>query len=712
MVTTKYLRLTGRSEKGWIEVDSNDDGWWIGIDVGGTFTDLVAVQRSTGTVLDTKVLTSKPYQEDGVLAGLAKIGIPIEQVDEIVHGHTSGINAVLSRDGAKTALLATAGHKDLLDIGRMDRPFGVDLYDPTWLRPHQARPVVRRRDRHGIPERISENGTVLLELDEDHVRQIAHDLREAEIESVAICFMNSYLTRVHEERAAEIIREEIPDAYVQTSELYPVTKEHERTTTVVFDAYVGPIVTNYLRRLERSLGEIGFRGTLWIMTMNGGVGSVAETSKAPVFQLVSGPVGGVSGIVQLVRSRGGHENFVSMDVGGTSTDVAAVQDGETPMTDLWEIEHGLVMTMPAVDVQSVGSGAGSIIMIDDLGSIRVGPESAGSNPGPAAYGRGGTEPTLTDACVHLGILQPELFAGGDITLEPTLAVQALTAVADRIGMNATELADGAYRLASTDMASALRAISTHRGVDLRGFSLLAFGAAGPMMAVAVARDLGMKSVVIPPHPGEFSAYGLVSSDLRVTRAQSPFIQLNSIKSDFLEELFASLEKETVGDLLRQGVDESDITLERSIFAMYAGQTWDNRVPIASEPIDDDAVARIISDVHAFYNSRYGYSADELPIIVTSIEVTAAAERFGGTPNYPTDQEGDSLLKTASLRLAGIDHPDAPVHGRARMRIGVPIPGPAVIVEQYATTVLDAGSSASLDSGGNLNIILKDLEEKS
>jgi N-methylhydantoinase A len=260
------------------------------------------------------------------------------------------------------------------------------------------------------------------------------------------------------------------------------------------------------------------------------------------------------------------------------------------------------------------------------------------------------------------------------------------------------------------MASALRAISTHRGLDLRGFSLLAFGAAGPMMAVAVARELGMKSVVIPPHPGEFSAYGLVSSDLRVTRAQSPFIQLNSIKSEFLEELFASLEKETVGDLLRQGVDQSDITLERSIFAMYAGQTWDNRVPIAPEPIDDDAVARIIGDVHAFYSGRYGYSAEELPIIVTSIEVTAAAKRFGGKPSYPTDQEGDSLLKSASLRLAGIDHPDAPVHDRARMRIGVAIPGPAVIVEQYATTVLDAGSSASLDSGGNLNIILEDLEE--
>ncbi|MDF2443850.1 MAG: N-methylhydantoinase [Subtercola sp.] len=688
----------------------SEDNWWIGIDVGGTFTDLVAVQRSTGAVLDTKVLTTKPHQEDGVLEGLAKIGVPIGKVDEIVHGHTTGINAVLSRDGAKTALLATAGHKDLLDIGRMDREFGPKLYDPTWLRPHQQRPVVRRRDRHGIKERIGQDGAVLLALDEDEVRGVAKSFRASGIEAVAICFMNSYLTREHEERAAEIVREENPGIYVQTSELYPVTKEHERTTTVVFDAYVGPTVSNYLQRLEKSVEGAGFGGTLWIMTMNGGVGSVAETSKAPVFQLVSGPVGGVSGVVQLVRSRGGTENFVSMDVGGTSTDVAAVQGGVTPMTDLYTIEHGLVMTMPAVDVQSVGSGAGSIITVDALGSLRVGPESAGSQPGPAAYARGGTQPTLTDACTHLGILQPELFAGGDIRLDPVLAEEALTSVADKIGMSATELADGAYRLASVDMANAIRAISTHRGFDLRDFSLLAFGAAGPMMAVAVARELGMTSAVIPPHPGEFSAYGLVASDLRVTRAQSPFIQLGSIKGEYLEGLFRKLEVDASSDLIRQGVSADEVTLQRDVFAMYAGQTWDNRVPIASGPIDDKSVESIIESVHEFYLGRYGYNAHELPILVTSIEVTAAAKRFGGVPDVARQSAGNSRLKTTALRLNGADYADVPVHRRESMGVGRPVQGPAVIVERYATTVLDGASSAVIDDGGNLNITLDDLEE--
>lgn len=685
----------------------SEDAWWIGIDVGGTFTDLVAVQRSTGTVRDTKVLTTKPRQEDGVLQGLEKIGIPIGQVEEIVHGHTTGINAVLSRDGARTALLATAGHKDLLDIGRMDRPFGRRLYDPTWLRPHQDRPVVRRRDRYGVRERLGSEGEVLVALDDDEVRSIAVTLREEGIESVAVCFMNSYLSREHEERAARILREELPGVYVQTSELYPVTKEHERTTTVVFDAYVGPIVTSYLQRLEGRLDTAGFRGTLWMMTMNGGVGSVAETSKAPVFQLVSGPVGGVSGVVNLVRGRGLSENYVSMDVGGTSTDVAAVQGGVTPMTDLWTIEHGLVMTMPAVDVQSVGSGAGSVISVDALGSLRVGPESAGSQPGPAAYGRGGVRATLTDACVHLGILQPDLFANGDIELQPVLAEEALTAVADRIGLTATELADGAYRLASSDMANAIRAISTHRGLDLREFSLLAFGAAGPMMAVPVARELGIRTVVVPAHPGEFSAYGLVSSDLRVTKAESPFLQLNSVSSDHLEELFRSLGERAAGELRRQGVAEDDITLDRSIFAMYAGQTWDNRVTIGNGLIDDDGRGAILRQVHDFYDGHYGYSAEELPVIVTTIEVTASASRVAAADTTASRDVGDSLVRTIPLRLGGVDHPQAPVHRRERMAPGEPVHGPAVIVERYATTVLDTGSTAVVNKQGHLEITLEE-----
>lgn len=687
-----------------------DEHWWIGIDVGGTFTDLVAVSQKTGEVRDLKVLTTRPRLEDGVLEAIRRSGIPFARIDEIVHGHTTGINAVLSRQGAKTALLATAGHRDLLDLGRMDREFGAKLYDPTWLRPHQERPIVRRRDRFGVRERIGFDGGELLALDEQQVRQIARELPQRGIESVAVCFVNSYVDRVHEKRAAEILRDECPQLYIQTSELYPVTKEHERTTTVAFDAYVGPTVTSYLRRLDNELAAAGFTGSLWIMTMNGGVGSVSETSKAPVFQLVSGPVGGVSGAVQLARTNGAQGNFVTMDVGGTSTDVATVRAGQTPLTDVWTVEHGLVMTAPAVDVQSVGSGAGSIIHLDSLGTLRVGPESAGSQPGPACYGRGGTRPTITDACVYLGILQPDLFAGGAIPLDAAHAESALKTVADPLGMTPTELADGAYRLACSDMAGAIRSISTYRGLDLREFSLLAFGAAGPMMAVQVAHELGVHSVVIPARPGEFSAYGLVASDLRVTKAQSPLTALHTYGSTQLEADFHTLEETARADLIRQGVARDTITVSRAIFAMYAGQTWDNRLELAPGPIDDTGIDAIARQVHAFYLARYGFTAEELPIMVTTIEVTAAAARPALSPKHPRDARGDSQIRRARLRLAGREYPDVAVHDRMRLSTGQTITGPTVITEPYATAVLDETSTARVDHSGNLTITLNPPEK--
>jgi N-methylhydantoinase A len=448
------------------------------------------------------------------------------------------------------------------------------------------------------------------------------------------------------------------------------------------------------------------------MTMNGSVGSVTETSKAPVFQLVSGPVGGVAGAVQLARTRaerGG--NYLTMDVGGTSTDIAAVKSGHTPLTDLWTVEHGLVMTMPAVDVQSVGSGAGSIIHVDALGTLRAGPESAGSQPGPACYGRGGVRPTVTDACVHLGILQPDLFAGGAIRLDPTLAEAALETVGNQLGMTATELADGAYRLACSDIAGALRSISTFRGLDLREFSLLAFGAAGPMMAIQVARGLGLSTVVIPGHPGEFSAYGLVASDLRVTKAQSPLTLLMALGANNLEAGFQELEEQAKADLLRQGVAESDITVNREIFAMYSGQTWDNRIAIDADPIDDLGLDRIGRQVHDFYLAHYGFTADELPIMLTTIEVTAAAARPALPVKAPHTGVGDSLIRHAPLQFAGMNYGDVPVYDRAKLGAEELIQGPAVIVESYATTVVDSGSAARLDGSGNLVVTLSEKGAK-
>jgi N-methylhydantoinase A len=678
--------------------------WWVGVDVGGTFTDVIAINRGTGEVLDHKVLTTKGRQEIGVLAALRGVGIDLGDIDEIVHGHTAGINAILSRQGAKTALFASRGHTDLLDMGRMDREFGPNLYDPAWVRPHQLRPLVRRRDRYGVRERVASDGTVVIDLDEDQVRSFASEIRENAFESVAICFVNSHTSQEHEERAAQILREECPDVYVQTSRLYPVTKETERTNTVVFDAYVGPIVTNYLQRLERDLREAGFGGTLWIMTMNGGVGSVAETSHAPVFQLVSGPVGGVSGAVHLTRTAN-NNNLLTMDVGGTSTDVAAIRHGATPMTDQWTEEQGLTMAIPAVDVTAVGSGAGSIAHIDSLGALKVGPESAGSEPGPACYGRGGQRPTVTDACLMLGILQPDLFAGGALTLDVEAADRALETVGEPLGMTALEVADGTYRLACSDMAGSIRAISTERGLDLREFALLAFGAAGPMMAGQVARNLGVGTVIVPERPGGFSAFGLLTSDIRVTRARAPMRPLSAFTAEELEAQYREIEEEVTARLVDQNVDRADIELNREFFAMYAGQTWDNRLPMGSGEIDDARLESVAEEVHAFYLGRYGFSAGELPIIFSTLEVTGVARRPMLEATTAAPEAGEALLRRTRISLGTIDQDDVPVYARERLVVGEPVQGPAVIVESYATTLIDGASTAQVANTGELVVTL-------
>jgi N-methylhydantoinase A len=683
--------------------NSDATPWLIGVDVGGTFTDVIAMHRDTGETRDHKVLTTRGKLEDGVLAALAGLEIPLGEVTEIVHGHTAGINAVLSRQGASVALLATEGHRDLLDIGRMDREFGPNFYDPTWLRPHQERPVAKRRHRFGIRERIGWDGDEVVPVDEQQVRDVAARIREAGIESVAICFLNSYLNQSHEQQAARILREELPDIYIQTSQIYPVTKEHERTVTVALDAYVGPIVTTYLSRLEVALVEAGFGGTLWMMTMNGGVGSVAETSKAPVFQLVSGPVGGVAGSVDLAGAAG-DRNLLTMDMGGTSTDVAAIRDATTPMTDTWAVEFGMTMTMPVVDVGSVGSGAGSIVHLDSVGTLRVGPESAGSVPGPACYGRGGERPTLTDACAVLGILQPDLFAGGALTLDVEKARVALATVAEPLGMSVEELADGAYRLACSDVAGSIRSISTYRGLDLRDFGLLAFGSAGPMIAHQVARELGVDKVVVPQSPGEFSAFGLLTSDLRVTTARSPMTVLSSDNEVDWEGMYARLEEQVASSLGGQGAKAEDIAFERAIYAMYTGQTWDNRLDIGPAKIDDVRVKQLAGMVHDFYQQRYGFSAEELPIIVTTVEVTGRAPRAVLPKLVSHAGEGEPVLRRCAIRLDGVTHENAPVYGRDLLPIDGPVPGPALIVEDYATTVVHAGSTATQDAAGILRIV--------
>jgi N-methylhydantoinase A len=678
------------------------DAWVVGIDVGGTFTDIIGLNRSTGEVRDGKVL-STVQQEEGVLESLAAIGVEIDQVAEIVHGHTVGINALLSRTGERTGLIATRGHRDLLDIGRMHREFGDRFYDPTWVRPHQERPIVARESRFGVAERLRHDGTTLLPLDEDAVRRAARELAAQGAKSVAVCLMNAYVNSAHEQRAAEIVAEELPDAYVQTSALYPVTKEHERTATVALDAYVGPAVVGYLNRLMTRLEDGGYTGTLWIMMMNGGVATFADAGRAPVFQLVSGPVGGVSGSVKLANECGS-SNLLTIDVGGTSTDVAAIRGGATPLTDLWTLETGLTLTMPLVDVESIGSGAGSIIRPNALGNIAVGPASAGSNPGPVCYQRGGTEPTLTDACAALGVLQPDLFANGAIELDVEASLKALEETGSQWGMSAIELAAAAYEIACQDIAAKVRSISVYRGLDVREFALQPSGSAGPMLADRVAQILGTGKVIVPRSPGQFSALGLLRSDLMVTRAQSIMAPLAGGSAAAIEESFIALQDRIREELKTQGVDVDRIRFDRAVFAMYRGQTWDNRMPIPTGALTPETVDGLVDAFNAFYQESYGFSAPEIPVVVSTVEVTAVIARDGAVFDLTAD-EGESFLRTTQLTVPGTTEPvEVPIHVRERIKPGERITGPALVAEKFATSVVLPGHEAQVDD--DLNLIIE------
>ncbi|WP_067809748.1 hydantoinase/oxoprolinase family protein [Nocardia beijingensis] len=675
--------------------------WIVGIDVGGTFTDIIGLNQATGEVRDGKVL-STTEQEVGVLRSLAAIDVAVPEVAEIVHGHTVGINALLSRTGAHTGLIATGGHRDLLDIGRMHREFGDRFYDPTWLRPHQERPIVRRESRFGVPGRLRYDGSEILALDEDAVRRAARELGAQGARSVAVCLMNSYIDPAHEQRTAEIVAEELPGAYIQTSALYPVTREHERTTTVALDAYVGPAVVGYLQRLMARLAEQDYRGTLWIMMMNGGVATFADAGRAPVFQLVSGPVGGVSGSVKLA-DESGVPNLLTIDVGGTSTDVAAIRGGRTPLTDTWTLETGLTLTMPLVDVESIGSGAGSLIRPSALGTVAVGPASAGSNPGPVCYQRGGVEPTLTDACAALGILAPDLFANGAIRLDVDAAVQALRATGKQWGMSALELASAAYEIACQDIAAKVRSISVYRGLDIREFALQPSGSAGPMLADRVGQILGVDKVIVPRSPGQFSALGLLRSDLMVTRARSIMTPLAPDHAEAVEAAFTALQDGIRTDLRDQGIDVSRLRFERAVFAMYRGQTWDNRLPIEAAALTPERVGELIPRFHEFYQDSYGFAAPEIPVVVSTVEVTAVIPRELRAADRTPD-EGGSFLRTTRLTVPGTTEPvEAPIHVRERLAPHRPVPGPALIAEKFATTLVLPGRAAHVDDDTNLII---------
>jgi N-methylhydantoinase A len=681
----------------------------VGIDVGGTFTDAVRIDDETGEITRAKVLTTAHDQSEGTMAALQRLVDDPADVGAFHHGYTVGLNAALTRSGARTGMLVTAGHRDTMDHGRVWRPFDENLYDPAWRRPHQERPMVERRMRREVPERMRENGEVLLELDEEATREELKFLKREGVEAVGVCLINAYEHPAHEKRVREIVAEVLPDAYVQTSDIWPLAREFERTFVVALDAYTGPPVVRYLERLEKRLEEAGFDTRVEIMQMDGGLRTSPSVRQAPVYTLQSGPVAGLLGAEGYSRELLDGRNLVCLDIGGTSSDLGVIIDGAAEVTNEWELEHAIPLAITTLDVRSIGAGGGSIIGLDEVGSLKVGPESAGSEPGPACYGRGGTNPAMTDAYVAMGLLQPELFLGGEMKLDRDAALSALASVAEPLKMDSIELAQGAYSIANVTIAAALARMTTHRGYDPREFSLLGYGAAGPVHAVSVARELGIDEVVIPYFPGGFSAYGMVASRSRVEYSEATMSALEAMGAEALNEALRRQAARCREDLLAQGVPEEEIVVECAYYGMYTGQGEDNRLPLPGMDLTDEDIPRIVEDFHSFYDRRFGYRAPEIPIFVSSVSAVGYGRQRPMTLPAQADTAGDdsgverAMIMRETLHIDGGSHPDSAFYDRNLLRDGDEVEGPAIIDDHLGTIVVNPGATARVVSHGTLRI---------
>jgi N-methylhydantoinase A len=678
----------------------------IGVDIGGTFTDVVLLTED-GALRTKKVLsTPDDYARgvvDGVLRLLEDAGIEPASVTKVVHATTVASNAVLEGKGPRCALLTTAGFRDVLELRRLRIPV---MYDLQYEKPA---PLVPRRRRYEIPERIGPRGEVWAELDEDAVRSAAEQAKADGVEAIAIAFLHAYANPAHERRAAEIVREIVGDgAYVTcSSDVLAEIREYERTSTTVVNAYVGPVVERYLRSLERRLADAGIEAPLQIMQSSGGVMSAAAATRRPAHLVESGPAAGVVACAYLARATGS-PNVISLDMGGTTAKAAILEDGEPVKTAEYEIGAGINLSsrlikggghairLPFIDLSEIGAGGGSLVSVDEFGLMRVGPESAGADPGPACYARGGEQATLTDALVVLGYLNPEHLTGGEIALDADAAAHAIEAVAAPLGKEPLEAAYGVFQLAVATMTRAVKAVSTYRGRDPRDFVLCGFGGNGPVVAAAIARELQMRRVLVPPSPGVFSAAGLLLSEVEHEFLRT--IPARSASEEALDAAYRDLEAEAERVLAAEGV--ADAAVSRFADIRYAGQAYELTLPVAAGAPD---LGLIAADFNAEHHRTYGHASVDAPIDVVNVKLTARAAGNGDAPYDPLRGLTGPTDKRTRRAYFGPEHGalEVPVLSRSAL----PRQGPLIVEEYDATCVVPPGCEVTLDALGNIDIAL-------
>ncbi|HEY4041064.1 MAG TPA: hydantoinase/oxoprolinase family protein [Rhodopila sp.] len=679
----------------------------IGVDVGGTFTDLVLTDTDTGQAVVHKVPTTPEDPSTGVMEGMISLcaiaGTSPSQIDQVLHGTTIATNAVLEHRGAVTGLITTRGYRDILHIGRHQRP---QHYSVMQQIPWQSRPFVRRRHRYVVSERlIPPRGEVLVALDENEVRAAARALRQDGVEAIAVCFLFSYLNPAHEARAKELVLEEHPRAFVTASaEVAPQFREFERFTTTAMSAFIGPKVGDYVSRLSQRLREAGCGGELQVMGSNGGTATVRMVQQRPVLTMLSGPAAGVLGGTW-AGTLSGRDNLITFDMGGTSADIGIVTHGrfaEATARDTWI--GGFPILVPMIDIHTIGAGGGSIARRDSGGAFRVGPQSAGAVPGPAGYGRGGTQPTVTDANLVLGRLDPQRFLGGAMRLDAAAAQQAMQRFAAELGLSVAAAALGILTVVNANMANAIWSRTAQRGIDPRDYTLIAFGGAGPLHGADVARQLGIRHVLVPPHPGITSAMGLLTTDLQYDTVRTCFQASNTLDVQRLADDFAVMRQEIAARFAGDKITPDRIRFERAGDLRYAGQGYELRVAFGDGPIDADEVRRALDRFHAQHQAEYGHAFPDSVIEVVNIRLVGSAVRPKLTVRPVAKAEAVSAGYHAPVVFAATqDAIETPFLFRDALVAGIPIQGPVIVLQTDSTTVVPPGCHLVAEPGGNLMI---------
>lgn len=685
-----------------------------GIDIGGTFTDLALWDSDTGELVIHKRPSTPDDPSRAGLSGLHELceraGVTVGDIEILSHGTTVATNILLEKNGAKTGLITTRGFRDILHIGRKNRPYNFSHYQDV---PRQSEPLVRRQHRKTVSERVTApDGRIEVELDENEVRTAVSELAAAGVESIAVCCLHSYLNPTHEARIREIVEQECPGLFLSVShEIAPLYREYERFSTTALNAYVGPKSADYIDRFAEGLRAAGCPSELHLMTSSGGVVGAVGARNSPVSLLLSGPVGALVAGIEIGK-QAGYENVITLDVGGTSADIGVAPKGELRFKHLLDTKVGDYDAMvPMVEIDTIGAGGGSIAYLDDGDMFRVGPQSAGAAPGPVCYGKGGTDPTVTDAIVALGWYRPKALEKSGLTIAPEGATAAITrAIADPLGISLKDAAGGIHQIVTNHMVEAIRVNSVAKGFDPRDFALVAYGGAGAAFAVEVARDLNIPTVIVPPRAGVGAATGLLMTDLKYEYMATHWVDLNDPDLPKIAEAYARLKEKALDQLKFDGFSGDQSRFRYAVDCRYEGQGYELTLETAAPPINEQWVQEVIAQFHKLHRQTYLRNFEDRPVRMVNIRLSAICDveklhpkkiQTGGaqaseqallaTDDCLFSHNGEIIaLKTSFI-------------SRALLVAGNEVSGPAVIEQSDTTTILPPGATAKVDDIGNLVI---------